>query len=82
MSEKELKSALDGVVEDAVAVVGADLNVASETLLRSVLARLFVFICVVHFSSSRMRVIYHNWSATKQRPHPLSVAEISRHSVL
>jgi len=33
-------------------------------------------------SSSRMRVIYHNWSATKQRPHPQSVAEISRHSVL
>jgi len=28
-------------------------------------------------SSSRMRVIYHNWSATKQRPHPQSVAEIS-----
>jgi len=21
-------------------------------------------------SSSRMRVIYHNWSAMKQRPHP------------
>jgi len=36
ISEKELKLALDGVVEDAVAVVGADLNVASETLLRSV----------------------------------------------
>jgi len=33
-------------------------------------------------SSSRMRVIYHNWSATKQRPHPQSVAEIRRHSVL
>ena len=32
--------------------------------------------------SSRMRVIYHNWSATKQRPHPQSVAEISHHSVL
>ena len=29
-----------------------------------------------------MRVIYHNWSATKQRPHPQSVAEISHHSVL
>ena len=25
-------------------------------------------------SFSRMRVIYHNWSATKQRPHPQSVA--------
>ena len=24
----------------------------------------------------------HNWSATKQRLHPHSVAEISRHSVL
>ena len=33
-------------------------------------------------SSSRMRVIYHNWSATKQHLHPQSVAEISRHSVL
>jgi len=36
----------------------------------------------VRSSSSRMRVIYHNWSATKQRPHPQSVAEISHHSVL
>ena len=35
-----------------------------------------------HSYSSRMRVIYHNWSATKQRPHPQSVAEISHHSVL
>ena len=33
-------------------------------------------------SSSRMRVIYYNWSATKQRPHPQSVAEVSHHSVL
>jgi len=33
-------------------------------------------------SSSRMRVINHNWSATKQRLNPQSVAEISRHSVL
>jgi len=31
-------------------------------------------------SSSRKRVINHNWSATKQRLHPQSVAEISRHS--
>jgi len=31
--------------------------------------------------SSRMRVMNHNWSATKQRLHPQSVAEISRHSV-
>ena len=29
-----------------------------------------------------MHVITHNWSATKQRPHPQSVAEISRHSVI
>jgi len=34
------------------------------------------------FFSSRMRVMNHNWSATKQRLHPQSVAEISRHSVL
>jgi len=33
-------------------------------------------------SSPRMRVMNHNWSATKQRLHPHSVAEISRHSVL
>ena len=33
-------------------------------------------------SSSRMRVINHNWSAMKQRLHPQSVADISRHSVL
>jgi len=35
-----------------------------------------------HSSLSRMRVINHNWSATKQRPHLQSVAEISCHSVL
>ena len=33
-------------------------------------------------SSSCMRSMRHNWSATKQRPHPQSVAEISRHSLL
>ena len=33
-------------------------------------------------SSSRMRVMNHNWSATKQRLHPQSVAKIIRHSVL
>jgi len=33
-------------------------------------------------SSSLMRFMSHNWSATKQRRHPQSVAEISRHSVL
>ena len=37
---------------------------------------------ILHSSSSRMRVMNHNWSATKQRLHPQSVAEISRHSVL
>jgi len=40
------------------------------------------FLTFLPTSSSRMRVIYHNWSATKQRPHPQSVAEISHHSVL
>jgi len=33
-------------------------------------------------SSSRMHVMNHNWSATKQRLHPRSVTEISCHSVL
>ena len=33
-------------------------------------------------SSSRMRVMNHNWSARKQRLHLQSVAEISRHSAL
>ena len=33
-------------------------------------------------SSSRVRVMNHNWSAKKQRLHPQSVAEISCHSVL
>jgi len=33
-------------------------------------------------SSSRMQVINHNWSATKQHLHLQSVAEISCHSVL
>jgi len=33
-------------------------------------------------TSSRMRVMNHNWSATKQHLHPQSIAEISRHSVL
>jgi len=36
----------------------------------------------LHFSSSRMRVINHNWSATKQRLRLQSVAETSSHSVL
>ena len=33
-------------------------------------------------TSSRMRVMTHNWSAMKQRLHPQSVAEINHHSVL
>jgi len=33
-------------------------------------------------SSSRMRVMNHNWSTKKQRLHPQSAAKISRHSVL
>ena len=41
-----------------------------------------VWVVFCAFSSSRMRVINHNWSATKQRLHPQSVAEISRYSVL
>ena len=40
------------------------------------------YIVVKSSSSSHMRVINHNWSATKQRLYPQSVAEISRHSVL
>ena len=40
------------------------------------------FITTVANSSSRMHVMNHNWSATKQRLHPQSVAEISRHLVL
>ena len=36
----------------------------------------------MYSSCSRMRVMNHNWSATKQHLHPQSVAEISRHSVL
>ena len=36
------------------------------------------FTASVLSSSSRMRVVNHNWSATKQRLHLQSVAEISR----
>ena len=43
---------------------------------------MFVVIIVASFSSSHMRVTNHNWSATKQRLHLQSVAEISHHSVL
>jgi len=50
----------------------------------SAVARIFFLFVVMRLysSSSRMRVIYHNWSATKQCPHPQSVAEISHRSVL
>ena len=46
-----------------------------------------IFCCYViyyfySYNSSRMCVVNHNWSATKQRLHPQSVAEISCHSVL
>ena len=44
--------------------------------LQGILPRLLLI------SSSRMRVINHKWSATKQHLLPQSVAEISRHSVL
>jgi len=50
---------------------------------------LYLYYSASHFlnfrnstSSSRMRVMNHNWSATKQRLHLQSVAEISRRSVL
>jgi len=43
---------------------------------------LYSNICCKLTSSSRMRVMNHNWSATKQHLHPQSVADISRHSVL
>ena len=33
-------------------------------------------------SSSSSRIMNHNWSAKKQRLHPQSVADISRHSAL
>jgi len=37
---------------------------------------------VLTSSSSRMRVMNHDWSATKQRPHLQSVVETSRHPAL
>ena len=40
------------------------------------------FLLTLTSSSSRMRVMNHNWLATKQCLHLQSVAEISRHSVL
>jgi len=40
------------------------------------------FVVEVESSSSGMRVMNHNWSATKQCLHPQSVAEISRHLIL
>jgi len=58
-----------------------DLNFYSEAAVQceQFLSRVSI---LTRDTSSRMRVIHHNWSATKQRLHPQSVAEISRHSVL
>ena len=45
-------------------------------------AHWITFLRFAKTTSTRMRVVNHNWSATTQRLHPQSVAEISRHSVL
>jgi len=45
-------------------------------ICESVTRRLRLQMVKVGTSSSRMHVINHNWSATKQRLHPQSVAEI------
>jgi len=65
-------------------VINIPAKINKKLTCRRETARCFVslMISLSHSSSSRMRVIYHNWSATKQRPHPQSVAEISHHSVL
>ena len=42
----------------------------------------YLDLLICESSSSRMRVINHNWSATKQLLHLQSVAKISCHSVL
>jgi len=55
-------------------------NPAATLLVYFVQAK-YQAILVTSSSSSCMRVMSH-WSATKQRLHPQSVAEISRHSVL
>ena len=44
--------------------------------------RCFDVVMTVQSSSSCMRVMNYDWSAAKQRLHPQSVAEISRHSDL
>jgi len=64
---------------DVAAAIVVD--VAVVTLMHTVFSFMFMFMCHREntSSSSRMRVIYHNWSAMKQRPHPQSVAEISHH---
>jgi len=56
--------------------------VNSEIELLSALVSLVTqYVCFDDYtSSSRMRVMNHNWSATKQCLHLQSVAEISRHS--
>ena len=45
-------------------------------------AHWITFLRFAKTTSTRMCVVNHNWSATTQRLHPQSVAEISRHSVL
>jgi len=59
-------------------------NLRKTTVWRKVCIKLQVVFLSMQSSSSssRMRVMNDNWSATKQRLHPQSVAEISRHSVL
>jgi len=53
-----------------------------QTDIQTKVGKRFYLLLCQRSSSSRMRVINHNWSAMKQRLHPLSVAEISRHLVL
>ena len=70
----------------ALSCVCAGAGYSSERLLKAVVICCAVcpFCLQQHTtsSSSRMRVMNHNWSATKQRLHPQSLADISRHSVL
>ena len=63
------------ITEAAESLAGAAMHKGMQNAVR-------FSVCLFASSSSRMRVINHNWSATKQRLRPQSVAEISRHSVL
>jgi len=54
----------------------------SWNILLHTLGKLGNFVIEIKSSSFHMHVMNHNWSTTKQRLHPQSVAEISRHSVL